>query len=197
MGSATMGSSQRVMFRAIAGFVCIAIGTGACATDVPSPSMDAQTTEASAQPDDDLIRDFLGLIPGREAPYLERLAACLRSQGWDAEVIEDGEAIRFDYGSAANRGAYDASKRACDVAVPPPPVEPLTDDGILAVHAHWIDMRGCLVGLGYAISEPPPVETFLRAWKANGDIWSPYLDLSIRGPEATEDVCPQQPPGDG
>jgi hypothetical protein len=173
----------------------------ACASVEPPPSASPTPTLAPRagtsvpQPADQLVRDLLALIPGGEVRYLERLAACLRSQGWDAEVIEDGQALRFSYFVEANREAYEASKRACDVAVPPPPVEPLPDDGIRAVFAHWVAMRGCLAGLGNATSEPPSEQTFLGEWKANGDIWSPYLDLPIHGLEATEDACPQQAPG--
>jgi hypothetical protein len=142
--------------------------------------------------DQDLLRDLLAVLP-KEGTYLERLAACLRTWGWDAEVSEDGESLTYDYADESNRREFGLNKRACDVVVPPPPVVPLTDAEIRAVYRHFVKMRVCLADLGYATSEPPTEDEFVRTW-ATGP-WSPYLDLPGRALERVEDTCPQSPPG--
>jgi hypothetical protein len=159
-------------------------GPSTASASAPSVAFPSATTTS------DLLRDLLALLP-QEGTYVERLAACLRAAGWEAEVGDDGESVSFDHGTEANRDEFRQDKRACDVVVPPPPVVPLTDSEIRAMYAYWLEMRDCLANLGYLTSDPPMEDEFVRTW-ATGP-WSPYLDLPGRALDRADDRCPQSP----
>ena len=179
----------RIPLAVVASAMSVLVG---CSGALPPSSTPFQTVASPSAAADDLLRDLLALLP-REGTYFERLAACLRASGWEAEVSDDGESLSYSFANESNRDEFQRDQRACDVVVPPPPVVPLTDAEVRAAYAHWVEMRRCLATLGYMTSEPPTEDEFVRSW-ATGP-WSPYLDLPARALERVEDRCPQSPPG--
>lgn len=87
-----------------------------------------------------------------------------------------------------------AARFTCEARIgePPPPV-PLTKEEIIHRWAYLLEMRACLMSLGYEISDPPPLQRFIDTW-ATGP-WSPYNDLADQtgqiGWEAANRECPQ------
>lgn len=129
--------------------------------------------------------------PPSPEEYLPRLAECLRDAGYDAEMMDDGS-LRYDYGSQDRRAAFMQARDACDRAIgTPAQPEPLSEAEIRARYAYLVDMRVCLMRLGYAISTPPPVDTFVDKWDTGP--WSPYNDVPGSALGEIEQRCPQVP----
>lgn len=112
--------------------------------------------------------------------------------------------MSFDFGSQDQRPAFEADKAACEqrIGTPPPP-EPLTDAQVRAQYQHLVEMRTCLLRLGYPTSNPPPEDAFVETWRAaelrpgeDGRVvedapWSPFLDVPGPALEEVADQCPQ------
>lgn len=129
--------------------------------------------------------------PPSPEEYLPRLAECLRDAGYDAEMMDDGS-LRYDYGSQDRRGAFMQARDACDRAIGTPALpEPLSEAEIRARYAYLVDMRDCLMRLGYAISTPPPLDAFVETWDTGP--WSPYNDVPGNVLGEIEQRCPQVP----
>lgn len=130
-----------------------------------------------------------GNVPEEE--YLPRLADCLRDKGIDAEIQPDG-GMRYDYGTVDRKPVFDAAMAACEQEIGPAPTpEQLTQAEISDRYAYLLEMRECLIGLGYPVSDPPSERTFIATWDTGP--WSPYLDVPSEAFAEAEAQCPQMP----
>jgi hypothetical protein len=140
---------------------------------------------------------------GKSEDWLPLIAACLRDKGWDATIEWDGGmSVNVPSG---DRSALQADEYACwGVFGGPPSFAPLTEAEIRALYHYWAhDLRDCLIGMGYTISEPPTEQDFIATYPRTEGIvesgpWSPYSDLPENlGPHSWREVnetCPQAPP---
>jgi hypothetical protein len=127
--------------------------------------------------------------------FLEAVSRCLRDAGWKAEVGEDGDSMSVDV-SGEQREAFIKAQSECEAAVGKPgPPAVLGESEIRDRYAFLLEARQCLLDLGYAISEPPSVDTFIESW-ATGP-WSPYLEVADMTTQQewqeANDKCPQTP----
>src|SRR3990170_488054 len=143
---------------------------------------------------------------GAENEYLPQLAACLREAGWDAVADPSGDRMYVGPAPADQPTALVADRLACEQQIGTPPTpRPLSEAEIRARWLYLLTARECLIGLGYAISEPPDEDTFVRSWQnttvnaaglTEDAPWSPYSDLPDAGPASwleANRVCPQLP----
>jgi hypothetical protein len=177
-----------------------AVGPGATGSALPSAarSEPLPTTGIVVLPDPSYVS-----FNGTSAEWLQRIAGCLRDKGWDATIEWDG-GMHASVGPD-RQAAFEADKLACwDVFGGPPPYVPPTDAQIRAIYDYWAhDLRDCLIGMGYAIGEPPSKQEFLRTYPRTEGVvesgpWSPYSELPENlGPHSWREVnetCPQAPP---
>jgi hypothetical protein len=127
--------------------------------------------------------------------FLEAVSRCLRAAGWKAEVGDDGDSMSVDV-SGEQREAFIKAQSECEAQVgKPAPPAALGESEIRDRYAFLIEARKCLLDLGYAISEPPSVDTFIESW-ATGP-WSPYLEVADMTTQQewqeANDKCPQTP----
>lgn len=126
-----------------------------------------------------------------EEGYLPRLAECLRAKGIDAELQPDG-GMSYDYGTVDRKPVFDAAMAACEEEIGPAPTpRQLTQAEISERYAYLLEMRECLIGLGYTVSDPPSERVFIATWDTGP--WSPYLDVPPGAFEEADAKCPQLP----
>jgi hypothetical protein len=144
--------------------------TAASATPTPAPS------------------DLAG-SSGQE--WLDSVFECLSEAGWNVSPTFDGGwTVEVP---PERQAAFRTARLACEAKVGPmPPAVPATQEEIIHRYAYLLEMRTCLIRLGFTISEPPPLKEFVDTW-ATGP-WSPYLDLPSGPTPATERSCPQVEP---
>jgi hypothetical protein len=172
--------------------IALAFAVGACqATDrsntpeprdtpTPVPTVPIATTQAT-----EIVADTSG------QEWLDSVFECLREAGWNANPTFDG-GWTVDV-PPEHRPAFRTAQSACEAKVGPmPAVVPLTQEQIIHRYAYLLEMRACLINLGYEISEPPSLKEFVDTW-ATGP-WSPYLDLPTGPTPETERSCPQVEP---
>jgi hypothetical protein len=156
------------------------------------PSASAATGSAGFSPDLVSPEPSVGQFLGGADEYLPRLAECLREAGWNAHVVNGALSVDFTPGQES---AFRSVRSACvaKLGTPPTPA-PYSEAEIRAEYAYEIQLRECLIGLGYAISEPPSAEEFIDSWLQPGQ-WTAYRDLPQGMPPAEWDhanqVCPQ------
>lgn len=126
-----------------------------------------------------------------EGEYLPLLAECLRTKGIDAEIQPDG-GMSYDYGTVDRKPAFDAAMAACEGEIGPAPTpRQLTQAEISERYAYLLEMRECLMGLGYTIRDPPSERVFIATWETGP--WSPYNDVPGGALGELETQCPQVP----
>ena len=141
------------------------------------------------------------MFPGTAEEYNALTVKCLADAGWNVEL--DGEGGFSAHFTPEQGDAFDAALRSCEAKLGEhPPVPRLTDAEIRALfdyQAH--DLRDCLIGLGYTISEPPTVDEFVDSYYIHP--WHPYTDLAPQLSDVTSErivelervnaLCPQVP----
>src|SRR3990170_1917375 len=166
------------------------------------PPASAQTDATPTPTPTPTPRPYTGAV----YEYLPQLAACLRQAGWDAVADPSGDSMYVGPPSADQRAALFADTLACEQQIGTPPTpRPLSDAEIRARYQYLLTARECLIGLGYAISQPPDEDAFVWSWQnttlnAAGLTvdapWTPHSELPDAGPvswlEANR-VCPQLP----
>jgi hypothetical protein len=183
------------------------MGPGAGATDRPSGTTippSARPTQGSHVGVVDPGRSFRP-YEGSSAAWMAQVAACLRDKGWDATIGWDGGMHVNNPGGTTTMAALQEDTYACwDIYGGPQPFVPPTDTEIRANYdyvAH--DLRDCLIGMGFDISEPPSEEEYLATYPRTEGIvesgpWTPYDDLpqDLNGHTWREvnETCPQAPP---
>jgi hypothetical protein len=131
---------------------------------------------------------------GPRDEYIPLLAACLREHGWPAEIRADG-GLSVDSLADDQRQAFMAARGECEAEIGSlPPAPPLDEEQIRQRYEFLLGARQCLIDLGYPISDPPTVETFIETY-ATGP-WSPFNDLADQTTSEHEwleanERCPQ------
>lgn len=126
--------------------------------------------------------------------YVAAVVRCLREAGWEVQIDGSGDSFSAPSLTDAQRPAFIDAKAACDetVGLPPPP-ESLSESQIRQRYQFLLDARTCLIGLGYAISEPPSEDAFVESWSTGP--WSPHNEIvDIVSQQEWDEVnteCPQ------
>jgi len=111
------------------------------------------------------------------SPASDRVFRCLIDKGWDVQITWDGGITAgSDTIPNAQYSSYKSDSDACWSAV---------DDRILAMtpaeisraYAEEVKTRDCLIGLGYAVDEPPSAQTYADGFF--GERWTAYGASSI------------------
>lgn len=162
----------------------LVLAPGACQAD-RSPPAPAASPEA-----------IFPVYTGPPDEYFHRQADCLRAAGWDAQVNAAGDGLSVASLPQEQRPAFMQALTECKERIGlPPPAEPLGDSEIRATYRYWLEMRECLMDLGYTISEPPSQDAFVESWSTGP--WSPYNDVVDQASEGDwEELnrkCPQVP----
>ena len=150
------------------------------------------------------------VFQGTPEEYDTRTAECLRDAGWSVQV--DGEGgLSADF-TPEQRDAFMAAVQACRQQLgQAPPIPPLTQAEIRLTYDYWAhDLRDCLIGLGYTVSEPPTEEQFVDSYPTCTECiveqgpWNPYSDVipqmsnvmseHIAEWDHVNAVCPPVPP---
>jgi hypothetical protein len=154
----------------LVGVVAALVMTAACRSGAPDSST-SSTSPGASSPASGLV------YGGPEDEYLPLLAACLRDAGWDATTNERGDEMNVSGAGPGQRQAFEDAQAACErqIGVPPTP-RPLTEAEIRARYDYLVQMRQCLIDLGYTLAEPPTIDVFIDTW-ATGP-WSPYNEVS-------------------
>lgn len=190
----------------------LAVAVAACqqpeSTGAATTSLDGGTTSTSfdggvtsstrapgQQPQPSIRLDGQALLEeGRElyaglGEYLRLVAACVREQGFDAEVTDDGFGIRYRFGSAANEEAGEAVVRVCEDQYE----EYYVERRLTREEEYYknLAVADCLRSEGYSIPPAPSLETWLDSY-AEGP-WIPYDYVFATGEEwaRLNRLCPQ------
>ncbi len=171
--------------------------SGATKDDRPGA---APPTKDESLPED---AQFVRYVNSEE--WGEVYADCVRSMGFQAQVMRDGSVLFGDV-PGDQQGALKEAGDRCDAMYPTHPryEEPHDDEQMAILYDYLVrDLTGCLRGEGYEVTEPPSLETFIAQHRNPRDFvdgpWSPYRDL--RAPTTEEwyrinETCPQSPPLD-
>lgn len=127
---------------------------------------------------------------------------CLVARGFEAEFSESalsGPIVRIPpQPNAEAEALLDAARADCnDELIADGLMRPAmlpSEDEMRDQYAHLVEMRDCLIDLGFEI-DPPPVE---GSYLAEGGVWLPHndLDAQVTDLEVLENayqVCPQIP----
>lgn len=163
---------------------------GASPTGSPLPSSASEPPSPSPPGSSEA---GLPVYSGPENEYLPLLAACLREAGWQVTASDRGDEMSGVI-PPEQRAAYHAAERACQSQIGTPPTpRPATLDEIRARYDYLVEMRQCLIDLGYTLAEPPTFEVFADSW-ATGP-WSPYNEVADTANRdqwaAANEQCPQ------
>lgn len=160
----------------LGGLLMIVVALTSCSTPQTTDPSSAVATAATL-PDDEIR---------------VRIKLCLEEEGFVAELQADGLRIPSGDQGELVLDAYDRCVESLiDQGLVPAPAE-LTEEQQRDRYDALVVVAACLETLGYTISAPPSVDSFVDS---GGEVWHPYLDLPIAlGPaqwaEANEQ-CPQ------
>ena len=136
----------------------------------------------------------VGGVPGTPRQQLEAdlFADCLADKGF--KPVHDGIAVGVRVPDE-QRAVYEEAVAECGEFAESrlPPLEVLTGE---PYYDALTEVASCLTGLGYTVSDPPTLDTFLDSLSAGEPPWNPYLDLPFNLLSAAEwakinEVCPQ------
>lgn len=122
----------------------------------------------------------------------ERVGECMRDQGFPVSVTAGGNGLSFADVPSEQSAMAESVFDACVAGLNVPPQRPLTADEMSLFYAYYVELRGCLVGQGYELPEPPSEQYFIDHYY--DDPWNPYSGIERIPPELTR-VCPQLPTG--
>jgi len=128
--------------------------------------------------------------------------ACLQSLGVDATADAQGgvlfPSVPVEQAEFLNRAAFE-----CEAAYPIHPRTQITLPRVRAEaqYRHLVEsVAPCVEELGFVVSDPPSLTTWLEQYYSGGDLWDPYRDLVEQAPagsSALDDAytkCPHDAP---
>lgn len=126
--------------------------------------------------------------------YTQVLADCLREGGATVEVTS---AVSFsaEPEPGMEDGEVEALVAECRAKAGPLPERPTDPETAERVYPELLAMRDCLNDLGFSISQPPSLETFIEEFPVTHGSWHPYIGLerqfsSIAEQQEAERLCP-------
>lgn len=131
--------------------------------------------------------------------WASALAECLRSEGFEATVHQDG-GIRLGPIPREQNEAQALAYFSCAVSYPVDPrySVPLNESQLAYLYRYYVQrLVPCLEAEGYAISNPPTWQRFLETYGATSP-WSPYSDVLENVEQrwiVINELCPQHPEG--
>lgn len=138
------------------------------------------------------------VAPDREAErqssaeWFDRLASCLRAEGWQVTWTDDG-GMEVDY-SGSSEEAFFASEDACEERIGPQPTPaPLTENEIAEFYRQDLQIAECLAAQGVEVDEPPSLELYTQDYLAMEPPWAPYDGVHDTAALA---ACPRPQPSD-
>lgn len=135
--------------------------------------------------------DAVGVSP---VEYVERLVRCIRTGGGEVELVN---AVTF----SANPGPDMSDQQMqelmsdCRAKAGPPPERQTDPETARRVYAAYLDVRECLMGLGYEPDPPPSEDVFVESFGGQDGGWFPYNGLedqfvSMGQQLEVEEQCP-------
>jgi hypothetical protein len=197
-----MSNRRRRVFLTSAAIVALVFLAGCSAPDQADESPSGSTGSA---PDQDWNLDKAGImalydsyvqsLPGRypavtsfpEVAFVRFVTAqewaqtqadCLTAAGVGAHVGSQNGLVLDQVPSAQNE-AVQVAAYVCDVSYP---IDPRTQLELPVVRAelqyrYWVrTVAPCVAALGYQLSDPPSLQTWLEQYYGGGKPWDPYVE---------------------
>ncbi len=129
------------------------------------------------------------MVPYGGIEFMEYMAACIRSAGWDVEVDLHAGSLRA--APAQEQEPYfRQTMAACEQATVDTglvrELAPPSESELAAWYQAYLLTYACLVGNGYPASSPPSEDAYIASGGGN---WHPYELLTTT--EGVAEVCPQ------
>lgn len=162
----------------IAGLVLLA---GCAGTGAPTSTV----LDESARPEQSL-RD----LTHREV--MELIASCLREEGWNPVLTEDG-GLRFGGVPVELRETLREATAECERRIGMPEPRPLDAGELEEVYAMQLEALACVRSEGYQLPDPPSLEAYIESQGR----WQPHEQaFHLLGTDDAEwtrlnEVCPQ------
>lgn len=114
---------------------------------------------------------------GTGAEWEDAMLACMRSDGWDVTPDPLGYGFGNSTIAGVERENYARASDACRASVGELPMPtPPTDDELTVLYSRAVEVRDCLVALGYVMPNPPTEQGYADAYRSN-DPWTPHAFL--------------------
>lgn len=124
--------------------------------------------------------------------YVPLMVDCLTEAGWTVSPTGDG-GIEMDY-PPDQADEYDAAHQKClaETGFDRPPA-PLSAGELNDLYDHFLEVRNCVVELGYTPERPVSRSDFVDS---GGAAWGPYSGVAPSSPEEGAMIqreCPERP----
>lgn len=152
--------------------VLLSIGLFGCSSD--TDSLDEVENVDHGRPEAPV-----GTVREAMFDWLEAMEACMRNSGWELEIDY------LQYGFSGMPGEqfdqYDADLKTCEEKIGSSPNDyPMTPELVGRLYDHLVEMKACLEGFGFDISDPPSKAKFIDQYKQISEDsfpWTPFIDI--------------------
>lgn len=109
--------------------------------------------------------------------YAHRMAACMRGLGWQAEAVGPPDNTwRVVYDIAPEQDSeFREATRECDELIGYAGPLEFSTEQLETMYERGLEIKECLEGEGYDISEPHSLEVFVDSNAG----WNPYNDVAL------------------
>lgn len=178
------------MRRRAASALTLSLLVGGCVADPPDEApTELQLVEGqSSQKADEYFQ-------GTPAEFTVQLVGCLKDDGWDVWLTEDGLGYDTDLGGRSVEELQSAQS-SCMGEVGQVQTQRLSKEQLKERHEARVKQFECLVENGMLEGEPKSFEVFVEDWERSGqkEFWSPArdvpLEVAAQGRLGPSQLCP-------